>query len=822
MPTPSSPLPSSARVVIIGGGVAGTSVAYHLAKLGWKDVVLLEQNDIAAGTTWHAAGMVTRLRTSGSMMKVNQATADLYGRLAAESGHDPRWRQVGSLVMARTPDRMTQVLRTTAMAGYLGVQFEIITGKAISDRWPIVRGDDLVGGAWIPDDGRVSPADAAIAMAKAAVQRGARVITGVRVTELLHKDGRATGVATDHGDISADRVVLCGGMWSRQLAGRVGVNLPLHPVEHHYVVSNPVPGASGSDPCCRDYDGLIYFRGEDLPGGGGGVMLGAFQPRTKPWLVDRVPDDFAFKLLEEDWPKFEGPLQEAYHRIPALGEAGLGKFVNGPESFTPDNNWLMGEAPELAGLFVLCGFNSAGIASAGGAGLYLAEWMDAGAMTMDLTSVDVRRFGPWANNRSFLRDRVAEALGLHYQMAWPNREFETARDVRTSPLHGDLAAAGASFGVKAGWERPNWFATAGQSPTVDYSFGRQNWFANHAAEHRAARENVALFDQSGFGKLRVAGRDALSVLQHLCGANVDVPVGHCSYTGMFNGRGTFESDLTVIRTGEAEFYVVTGTAQATKDAHWIRSHVPAGGQCDVTDVTGQYAVLSVMGPRSRELLLKVTDADLSNEAFPFNTSQRIAVGYATARAVRVTYVGELGWELHLPAEQAAAAYRALWRAGRSFEVVNAGHYAINSLRLEKGYRAYGAELSPDETPLEAGLGFRLDWSKPFLGRETLQAQRIAGVRKRCTIFKLADPAAVLWGGEVLYRDGVPVGYTTSASYGHTVGAAIAMAYVKNPGGVCTPQYVAGGGYELDLGDRRVPAVAHAKCLVDPERTKILA
>jgi 4-methylaminobutanoate oxidase (formaldehyde-forming) len=553
-------------------------------------------------------------------------------------------------------------------------------------------------------------------------------------------------------------------------------------------------------------------------------MLGAFQRHTKAWMVDRVPDKFSFQLLEDDWEKFADPLAEGELRIPALKKVGYLKFVNGPESFTPDNNWLMGETPELAGLFVFCGFNSAGIATSGGAGKYLAEWMEAGAMTMDLQSVDIRRFGPWANNRSFLRNRVTEALGLHYQMAWPNREFDTARDVRCSPLQSRLKSAGACFGTKAGWERPNWFAKPGEKSETIYSFGRQNWFANHAAEHGAARENVAIFDQSGFSKIIVRGRDAVVVLQRLCGANVDVPLGVTSYTGMFNSRGTFETDLTVIRTGETEFYVVTGTAQGFKDLHWIRSNIQAGEMCEALDVTSMYAVVSVMGPNARRLLSKVTEADLSNEAFPFGTSQLIGVGFATARAVRITYVGELGWELHIPVDQAAQAFDALTEAGREFGAVNAGHYAINSLRLEKGYRAFGAELSCDETPLEAGLAFRLDWNKPagFLGREALLQQKAAGLRKRLGIFVLKDPAVTLWGSEIIWRNGVAVGYTTSGSYGHTVGGAIAMGYIKNRDGECSMEFVTTGNYEIEVNGVRHPATVFTKCPVDPDRKKILA
>jgi 4-methylaminobutanoate oxidase (formaldehyde-forming) len=817
-------IPTSARVVIIGGGVAGTSVAYHLAKLGWKDIILLEQQKLAGGTTWHAAGMVGRLRVSSSMMKINQASADLYAGLAAETGHDPRWRQVGSLVMARTEDRMHQIRRTTAVAAYLGVNCELITPKTVADRWPWIRTDDLTGAAWIPEDGRCNPAETALAMARGASNRGVKIIEGIRVTDLLHRDGRITGVTTTQGDILAEHVVLTGGMWSRQLAARAGVNVPLYPVEHHYVVSNPMTGISANEPCCRDMDGLTYFRGEDLPDGKAGIMLGAFQRITKPWLVEKVPDNFSFKLLEEDWEKFTDPLAQGEWRMPALKSAGYSKFVNGPESFTPDNNWLMGETPELAGLFVLCGFNSAGIATSGGAGKYLADWMVAGAMTMDLTSVDIRRFGPWANNRAFLRERVTESLGLHYQMAWPNREFDTARNVRQSALHNRLKSAGACFGSKAGWERPNWFAPAGAKAETEYSFGRQNWFNAHAAEHRATRENVAIFDQSGFAKLLVRGRDALHVLQRLCGANVDIPVGATSYTGMFNPRGTFESDLTVIRTGEIEFYVVTGTAQGFKDLHWIRTNIQPGERCEAVDITAMHAVVSVMGPNARRLLTKVTDADLSNAAFSFGTSQLIGVGFATARAVRITYVGELGWELHIPVDQAGQAFDALTDAGREFGAVNAGHYAINSLRLEKGYRAYGAELSPDETPLEAGLAFRLDWNKPggFLGREALLKQKKGGIRKRCAIFTIDDPSVMLWGSEIILRDGIPVGYTTSGSYGHTVGGAIAMGYIKNRDGICSPEFAAGGKYQIQVNGIAHSAKLHLKCPVDPDRRTILA
>jgi 4-methylaminobutanoate oxidase (formaldehyde-forming) len=539
--------------------------------------------------------------------------------------------------------------------------------------------------------------------------------------------------------------------------------------------------------------------------------------------VDRVPEKFSFQLLEPDWEKFSVPLTNGKHRIPALAKCKFAKFVNGPESFTPDNNFIMGEAPEMQHLFVAAGFNSVGIASAGGAGKYLAEWMQAGEPTLDLWSVDIRRFGSWANNRTFLRERVTEVLGLHYQMAWPNREFESSRGIRKTPLHGVLAGQNACFGSKNGWERPNWFATGGVKPITEYSFGRQNWFDCHAREHRACRENVAIFDQSGFSKYLFKGPDALEVLQRLCGADVDVPYGKAVYTGMFNDRGTFESDLTVIRLGREEFYLISGTTQTVRDLDWIRRNLRNGERVDLTDLTEAYSVIGVMGPNSRALLGRVSDSDLSNQAFPFGTAQTIDVGMATVRAVRITYVGELGWELHVPASEASIGYESLMKAGRDFGAVNAGHYAINSLRLEKGYRAWGADISPDDTALEAGLGFAIGWKKSaaFLGKHALLQQEQAGLKRQLVTFVLQDPAPVLWGSEPIYRNGQAVGYTTSGAYGHSLGAAVGMGYVKCSESI-TPKFIQEGRYEINISGKRFPATAHLKAPFDPARKKVLS
>src|SRR5205809_464881 len=852
-----SQLPAESKVVIVGGGIVGCSIAYHLAKLGWKDVVLLEQNQLAGGTTWHAAGLIGRLRTTNSMTKINKYSAELYAGLEKETGHPVGWKPVGSLIVARSKERLTQLRRTAAMSEWFGVEVHLINPEAAGEKWPLLRIDDVLGAAWLPHDGKVIPQEAAVELAKGAQSHGARIIENVRVLDVLQRDGRAVGVRAQFSDstaadvrkreardedqslvtsaatveIKADYVVLAGGMWTRELGLGCGVTIPLYPVEHHYAVTEPIDGAFDELPVGRDPDLCIYFRGE-----ANAVLLGAFQALSKPWMVERVPEDFSFRLLEPDWDRFAEPLKNGRWRIPALESCGIAKFVNGPESFTPDNNFILGEAPELRNLFVAAGFNSVGIASAGGAGKYLAEWIVEGQPSLDLWSVDIRRFGPWANNRVFLRERVTEVLGLHYQMAWPNREFETGRGLRRTPLHERLAAQGACFGVKNGWERPNWFARSNtrhgprdtehntplaEDPLTEYSFGRQNWFANHATEHRAAREKVAIFDQTGFSKFILKGPDATGLLQRLCGNNVDVAVGKTVYTGLFNQRGGFECDLTLVRLALDEFHIITGTAQAVRDADWIRRNTAHNEHAELVDVTGGFGVLGVMGPDSRALLSRLTEADLSNAAFPFGTARQIGIGPALVRAVRITYIGELGWELHVPMDQLALVCDRLMAAGLDFGVANAGHYAINSLRLEKGYRAWGAELSPDDTPLEAGLAFAIDWSKAFIGRDVLLKQKASGVRRRLAIFVLEDPEPILWGGELIHRDGKPVGYTTSGSYGHTVGGAIAMGYVNHSAEV-TAEFIHSGRYEVNVSGRRCAATLHLQAPYDPARKRVQA
>jgi 4-methylaminobutanoate oxidase (formaldehyde-forming) len=815
MTSESESLPASADTIVVGGGIVGSSVAYHLAKRGQKDVLLLEQNALAGGTTWHAAGMVGQLRTSSSMTLVNRYSVELYRNLEKETGLPTGWNQVGSLIVARTEARMTQLRRSVDMAEMFDVEAHLIDADAAGEKWPGMRTDDLLGAVWLPSDGKVKPKETALALAEGARQGGVSIREGVRVTGLLERAGHIAGVRTTGGDIHASTVILCGGMWTHQLAKGAGIVVPLQPVEHHYVTSPDLEGMNDNRPCGRDPDAAIYFRSE-----GNAVLLGAFQHYTKPWNVDRVPDDFSFQLLEDDWQKFAEPLAAGRHRIPALADVKFDSFLNGPESFTPDNNFLLGALPEMDGLYIAAGFNSAGIACAGGAGKYLADWVVDGAPPIDLWSVDPRRFAAVQNNLRFLRERVTEVLGLHYRMAWPNLEMETGRGLRRSPLHEALKARGACFGQKLGIERPNWFAPEGMEPKTEYSFGRQNWFDAVAEECRATRERVALFDQSSFSKYILRGDDVAEVLNPICAADVDVPVGSTVYTAMLNSKGTYESDLTVIRTALDAYYIITASGQLRRDFHWIKKNLPKTAQAEVFNVTSGYGVIGVMGPESRALLQAVSDADLGNEAFPFGTAKRIAVGKAMALAVRITYVGELGWELHLPADQMVTAYDALREAGEELGVCDAGHYAINSMRLEKGYRAWGAELSTDDNPFQAGLTFTLAWDVPFNGREALLPKREEPITRRLLSFMLEDHDAMLWGNESIRLNGNVVGRTTSGAYGFTLGKPVALGYVSHPEGV-SKDYLAASKFTIRVDGKDLPATHSLRAPYDPKREKIL-
>ena len=826
--------PRHARVVIVGGGIVGCSVAYHLAKAGWKDVVLLEQGRLGSGSTWHAAGMVGQLRASNSMTQINKYSAWLYPQLEAETGHDVGWVRTRGLTLGTNAERMTQLRRTAAMADVFGVEAHLVSPREAQELWPLIQVDDVLGAVYLPGDGRVIPGECTVALAKGALQHGAQLFDQVRVTSLratpsghgTHAFSRITGVnLTDRtgatSEVTADWVILTGGMWVRGLALGIGVDLPLFPVEHHYVLSEPIPGAVRELPCARDPDAAIYFRTLD----DGSIKLGAFQWRSKPWDVpDTVPDDFAFGLLPADWAKFAEPWAAGKHRIPALRTAQFPKFVNGPESFTPDNNFLMGPPARTEGLFVLAGFNSVGIASAGGAGKFTADWLQGGEMPMDLWSVDVRRFVPLQNKRGYVMARAAEVLGLHYQMAWPNREMETSRDARRTALHARTEAAGACFGQSAGWERPLFYAPKGTPPELGYSFKKQNWAPYVAAEVNACRTSAAIFDQSTFAKLEVTGGQALSTLQFLCGNNVDVPVGRIVYTGMFNARGTFESDVTVVRQAADRFLVITATQQGAHDADWILRNVPPGADVTLRDVTEDLAVVSIMGPCARVILSRVTTTDLGNEVFPFGHSAELEIAGQVVRALRVTYVGELGWELHGPASGMAAVWDALFAAGANEGVVPAGTYAINAMRIEKGYRAFGTELSVDETPLEAGLGFAVAWDKEFLGRERLLALKVQPLRKRIVslVLTVTDPTVTLWGNEPIFRDGILVGYTSSGCFSPTLQAPLTMGAIKRPeGGPVDKAYLTSGTYTVVQDGTAWPARVLMEAPVDPKRERIL-
>jgi len=805
-------IPAHARVVVVGGGIAGASTAYHLTKLGFSDVVLLEQGRLTCGTTWHAAGLVGQTRATRNATRMSRYGIELYASLERETGLATGWKQCGSVNVAQTPVRMQMMRRQMARAQSFGIEFEWLSPAEIAARVPVLRTDDLAGGVWIPGDGKANPTDLTQSLARGARSGGAKIFEGTKVTGVQAHNGRVAGVDWQAGDargrITCEFIVNCAGQWARELGAQAGVAVPLQSAEHFYIVTEPIAGVTPAMPVIRDPDGYTYFKEEV-----GGVVMGGFEPVAKPWNVDRIPDRFEFQLLPEDWDQFEVLMQSALHRMPRLETAQVKMLLNGPESFTLDGNFLLGEAPELRGFFVCAGFNSAGIANSGGAGRLIAEWLTQGEPPFDVWDVDIRRFAPFHVNRRHLADRTVETLGLHYAMRWPREELVTVRPLRRSPLYDRLKAKGAVFGTKLNWERANYFVRDG-APEPAPTFDAPGWLPYVLEEQRACREDVVVFDQTSFAKFVLKGRDALAVLERLCANRADVAIGRIVYTAMLNERGGFESDVTITRLAQNEFFILTGSAQATRDFAWIERHIGEDQRAALVDVTSAWCVVSLMGPRAEAVLGTLSRDDVSKTTLPFSSTRLIDVGYARVRAARMSYVGGPGYELYVPTEFCATLYDALCDAGRAFGLCDAGYYTIDALRIEAGRRAWGAELSPDETPLEAGLSYAVALGKPvdFIGRDALLRQRERGVTKRLVQFTLDDHAAYPWGGEPILMDGRSIGEVTSAAYIQSLGRAVAFGYAKSPDAntPLTDAMIGGARYAIDIAGTLHAASVRAK------------
>ncbi|TJV44113.1 MAG: FAD-dependent oxidoreductase [Mesorhizobium sp.] len=814
---PTKAIPAKARAVIIGGGVSGCSVAYHLAKLGWTDIVLLERKQLTSGTTWHAAGLIGQLRGSQNMTRLAKYSADLYVKLEAETEVGTGMRQVGSITVALTEERKHEIYRQASLARAFDVDVREISPSEVKEMYPHLNVSDVVGAVHLPLDGQCDPANIAMALAKGARQRGATIVENVKVTKVHTRAGRVTGVSWAQGDetgmIEADIVVNCAGMWARELGAQNGVTIPLHACEHFYLVTEPIPGL-GRLPVLRVPDECAYYK-EDA----GKMMLGAFEPVAKPWGMDGIREDFCFDQLPEDMDHFEPILEMGVNRMPMLATAGIHTFFNGPESFTPDDRYYLGEAPELRGYWMATGYNSIGIVSSGGAGMALAQWINDGEAPFDLWEVDIRRAQPFQKNRRYLKERVSETLGLLYADHFPYRQMATSRNVRRSPLHEHLKARGAVFGEVAGWERANWFAREGQEREYRYSWKRQNWFDNQREEHLAVRNKVGMFDMTSFGKIRVEGRDACAFLQRLCANDMDVAPGKIVYTQMLNKRGGIESDLTVSRLSDTAYFLVVPGATLQRDLAWLRRHV--GEEFVViTDVTAAESVLCLMGPDARKLIQKVSPNDFSNENNPFGTFQEIEIGMGLARAHRVTYVGELGWELYVSTDQAAHVFEAIDEAGADVGLKLCGLHTLDSCRIEKAFRHFGHDITDEDHVLEAGLGFAVKTAKgEFIGRDAVLRKKEAGLSRRLVQFRLKDPQPLLFHNEAILRDGRIVGPITSGNYGHYLGGAIGLGYVPCPGE--SEADVLASSYEIEIAGERFAAEASLKPMYDPkaERTK---
>ena len=835
--TPNRTIPDRAEVVVVGGGIVGCAIAYHLVRRGIRDVLLLEQNQLTAGTTWHAAGLAAQLKATYSLTKLATYSVRLFEALEDETGQATGFRAPGSISVASDAERWEEILRGASMGATVGVESRQIDMDELSEMWPLMRTDDLVGALYLPDDGLVSPVDATMALAKGARAHGCRIIEGVAVTGLETRDGAVCGVRTEsspHGDegdhlIETETVVLATGMWTRHLAAQIGVNVPLQACEHFYVVTEPLEGLDTATPIVRDPTNFTYFKEET-----GKLMVGFFEPQAKVWRLDGIPRDFKFGTLPEDWDHVGPVFERSCHRVPALADCGVQLFFNGPESFTPDGTYYLGEAPEVDGCFVAAGFNSVGIQSAGGAGWVLADWIADRHPPLDLSAVDIRRAMAFQADDGYLAERISESLGLLYAMHWPFFQYTSARDQRRSALHDAMDVAGAVFGETAGWERANWFAEPGQEREYRYSYGKQNWFENSGRECDAVRNGVALFDQSSFAKFTVSGPDALDVLDTLSVASIDVPAGRAVYTQWCNERGGIEADLTVTRLGDDDFWVVTSAASQTRDWAWLRRNC-RGRDVKIADVTEDWAVLGLMGPHSRDLLSKVTEAGLDNESFGFGAARHIDVetsaGPTAVLAVRMSYVGELGWELYVPNERAVAVYEALRDAAEiaeGLELAHAGYHAMNTLRLECGYRHWGHDISDEDSPLESGLGFAIAWDKPcdFIGRAALEAQRHEPRTRRLIQFRLEDPDVLAYHDEPIRRDGELVGRVTSAMWSYTEDRCLAMGYITHPSAAdpepqaVTKSWLEAGSFDIEIAGRRIAATPSIRSFYDPTNQRV--
>lgn len=812
-------LPTHARVVIIGGGIIGCSVAYHLTKLGWKDVVLLERKQLTSGTTWHAAGLIAQLRATANMTKLAKYSQELYGNLEAETGVATGFKRVGSITVALTEERREEIFRQAAMARSFGVDVEEISPKEVGEKYPHLNLDGVLGGVFLDKDGQGDPGNITLALAKGARQRGAMINERVLVSNIAKTGRKVTGVdwiAEDGntGHIACDHVVNCAGMWGHEVGKMAGVNVPLHACEHFYIVSEPIKGLT-SLPVLRVPDECAYYK-EDA----GKMMLGAFEPHSKPWGMNGIPKDFEFDQLPEDFDHFEPILEQAVNRMPMLGTAGIHTFFNGPESFTPDDAYHLGLSPEMDNVWVAAGFNSIGIQSAGGAGMALAQWMDNGEKPFDLGDVDISRMQPFQGNKTYLFERSKETLGLLYADHFPYRQKATARGIRRSPFHAQLIDQGAVMGELAGWERANWYANDGEAREYQYSWKRQNWFANSAAEHRAIRENVGMYDMSSFGKIRVEGPDAEQYLNHIGGGDFSVPNGKIIYTQFLNSRGGIEADITVTRLDETAYLVVTPAATRLADQTWMRRHM-GDFRVVITDVTAGEGVLAIMGPNARKLLNAVSPNDFSNATNPFGTAQEIELGMGIARAHRVSYVGELGWEIYISSDMAPHAFEVLHAAGQNMGMKLCGMHMMDSCRIEKGFRHFGHDITCEDHVIDAGLGFAVKTDKPdFIGRDAVLRRRETGPQARMVQFRLTDPEPLLYHNEPILRNGEIVGYISSGNYGHTLGGAIGMGYVPCAGQSAAD--VLGSSYEIDVMGTRVRAEASLRPMYDPKslRTKV--